>query len=416
MTTELTTSVSYLQGDQLNAFTQKVEGVQRKLKDAWRDTLNAMQDLEKIRWEGEWLDDPVWKEWDVAAQRHGQNRAERSWFAWLGRRGGFNWNDRALDNQQVYSRLLATWVLTVAVENYNGEVMLAASKSAAPESGASGRSLLPAPTAVDQVTPFLSKIVRTEALPEAWLSHESAQEACRVDRNAHPYKAPAEQTDLVAAWDLCVKNNLDPKTGTLRYQTSSTGLSLPVPPSSKASLFILAKQQSMFSRPKKEYIETVAAESPAERDARLKAEAERRERSAKVWKDIDTESEARKRFNDQQLAYIEQQRKREEEVAPIRNNAFKYNELLVSVSRSIGNLRRFVEEIDSIHGTKFFAELRAIDLGLVSVADDVPRLQEAGTELVELCKLIASNSQPSGIKFSKTINEDGSDVADLEVI
>jgi hypothetical protein len=285
----------------------------------------------------------------------------------------------------------------------------------APESGATSRSLLPVPTAVDQVTPFLSRIARTEELPEVCVSRYKAAD---VDLNsqAHPYKSPAEQVELVSAWELCVKNNIDRKTGTLRYQTTSTGLSLPVPPSSTASQAILMQQQTEFSKPKREYIAAVNAETDAERTARLKAEKEQRERSARVWKEIDTETEARKRFNEQQLAYIEQQRKREEELAPIRNNAFKYNELLVAVSRSIGNLRRFVEEIDSIHGTKFFAELRAIDLGLVTVADDVPRLQEAGNELVALCKLIASNSSPTGIKFAKTINEDGSEVADLEVI
>jgi len=141
-TTEITPALHYLEGKDLENFTIEVESVQRKLKDAWRDTLDAMQDLERIRWGAKWLDDPIWKEWDEAAQRHGAKRAERSWFSWLGRRGGFSWNERELTDQETYQRLLATWVLTVAIEIHNARVV-EGEKAPATVAGAFEAELLP---------------------------------------------------------------------------------------------------------------------------------------------------------------------------------------------------------------------------------------------------------------------------------
>jgi hypothetical protein len=417
-TTEITPALHYLEGKDLESFTIEVESVQRKLKDAWRDTLDAMQDLERIRWGTKWLDDPIWKEWDEAAQRHGAKRAERSWFSWLGRRGGFSWNERELTDHQTYNRLLATWVLTVAIEIHNARVV-EGEKAPPTVGGAFAAELLPPPTAISQVNPFLSKIARTDELPESWASNPDAV-ALGIGTHQYPYLPPAEQDELITAWSLCVYTNIDSKTNQLRYQTTSSGISIPVPPTVSFSTSKLMSMQvpedEDTKRQRDSYVEAKKAETQPERDARIKREREAAERSRQIWKDIDTESEARKRYNEAQLEHLKQQKQRLEETAPIRDNAFKYNELLVAMTRSISNLRRFVEEVESIKGTQFFNEMRGYQLPLVTVADDVPRLQQAGTELVEICKKVTTSNPPTGIKFAKTINEDGSEVADLEVI
>jgi hypothetical protein len=75
-----------------------------------------------------------------------------------------------------------------------------------------------------------------------------------------------------------------------------------------------------------------------------------------------------------------------------------YNGRLHNASKAIHELLVYLQTLSRTHGTQYLEEMRAIDvLGLITVKDDIQRLQEAGQELIQSVNLARSSDPPTGI-------------------
>ena len=75
-----------------------------------------------------------------------------------------------------------------------------------------------------------------------------------------------------------------------------------------------------------------------------------------------------------------------------------YNGRLHAASTAIHELLGYLQSLSRIHGTQLLDEMRCIDvLGLITVKDDMQRLQDAGQELIQAVNLARSSDPPSGI-------------------
>jgi len=81
-----------------------------------------------------------------------------------------------------------------------------------------------------------------------------------------------------------------------------------------------------------------------------------------------------------------------------------YNRCLHGTSKAIHELLSYLESLSRIHGTQLLDEMRTVDvLGMITVSDDMQRLQTMGTELMQALKL-ARSSDPSTGMHATTIN------------
>jgi len=136
---------------------------------------------------------------------------------------------------------------------------------------------------------------------------------------------------------------------------------------------------------------TVAAVDPAEeerkaaafRDTMAKIRDTKAERQAKVEVDhVREQLDASER---------EQRHNLEEEVR-------LYNGRLHAASKAIHELLVYLQTLSRVHGTQFLDDMRSIDvLGLLTVQDDIERLQQAGQDLIQAVNLARSSDPPTGI-------------------
>jgi|DEB0MinimDraft_6_1074348.scaffolds.fasta_scaffold10365_3 hypothetical protein len=75
-----------------------------------------------------------------------------------------------------------------------------------------------------------------------------------------------------------------------------------------------------------------------------------------------------------------------------------YNARLHDASKAIHELLGYLQTLSRTHGTQLLDEMRCIDvLGLITVKDDMPRLQEMGQELMAAVRLAQSSEPSTGI-------------------
>lgn len=87
-----------------------------------------------------------------------------------------------------------------------------------------------------------------------------------------------------------------------------------------------------------------------------------------------------------------------ERVDLLQQEVRSYNTRLHGASKAIHELYSYLQNLSRIHGTQLLDEMRCIDvLGLITVSDDLQRLQEAGQELIQSVNLARSSDPPSGI-------------------
>jgi hypothetical protein len=78
-----------------------------------------------------------------------------------------------------------------------------------------------------------------------------------------------------------------------------------------------------------------------------------------------------------------------------------YNGRLHAASTAIHDLLGYLQSLSRIHGTELLDEMRCIDvLGLITVKDDMQRLQDAGQELIQAVNLARSSQPPTGIDMT----------------
>jgi hypothetical protein len=75
-----------------------------------------------------------------------------------------------------------------------------------------------------------------------------------------------------------------------------------------------------------------------------------------------------------------------------------YNGRLHAASKAIHELLGYLQTLSRTHGTQLLDEMRGIDvLGLITVGDDMQRLQEMGTELMDAVKMARTSDPSTGI-------------------
>jgi hypothetical protein len=75
-----------------------------------------------------------------------------------------------------------------------------------------------------------------------------------------------------------------------------------------------------------------------------------------------------------------------------------YSSNLIAASKAIHGLLCYLQSLSRIHGTQLLDEMRRTDfMGLVTVSDDMQRLQEMGQELMQAVNLARSSDPPTGI-------------------
>jgi hypothetical protein len=95
----------------------------------------------------------------------------------------------------------------------------------------------------------------------------------------------------------------------------------------------------------------------------------------------------------EQLNAVEQDQRHE-----IEEQVRHYNKRLHDAGTAIHDLLGYLQTLSRTHGTQYLDQMRCIDvLGLITVKDDMQRLQEMGTELMDAVKLARTSDPSTGI-------------------
>jgi hypothetical protein len=125
------------------------------------------------------------------------------------------------------------------------------------------------------------------------------------------------------------------------------------------------------------------------------ANAERfKETMAKI-RDTKAEREAKVEVDHvrEQLDAAEQDQRHE-----LEEQVRHYNRRLHDAGTAIHDLLGYLQTLSRTHGTQYLDQMRCIDvLGLITVGDDMQRLQEMGTELMDAVKLARTSDPSTGI-------------------
>jgi hypothetical protein len=95
----------------------------------------------------------------------------------------------------------------------------------------------------------------------------------------------------------------------------------------------------------------------------------------------------------EQLNAVEQDQRHE-----LEEQVRHYNKRLHDAGTAIHDLLGYLQTLSRTHGTQYLGRMRCIDvLGLITVGDDMKRLQEMGTELMDAVKLARTSDPSTGI-------------------
>jgi hypothetical protein len=125
------------------------------------------------------------------------------------------------------------------------------------------------------------------------------------------------------------------------------------------------------------------------------ANAERFKETMASIRDTKAERTAKVEVNHvrEQLDAAEQEQRHE-----LEEQVRHYNRRLHDAGTAIHDLLGYLQTLSRTHGTQLLDEMRGIDvLGLITVGDDMQRLQEMGTELMDAVKLARTSDPSTGI-------------------
>jgi hypothetical protein len=366
------------------------------LGSAFLNKVEAVRELEAIRWTGEWTYDQLWNDLKTG-NLQGMTQAEcdrvpKDWYTWLEHVREFRIEGEPIA-QQTYSNLRASGALIDAIRYANTERML----------GDAGE--LPLPENEAQVAPYvgiLEKEPATAAAAAGRLSgfaplfRSQIEKSVKADPqyNSAPFLPAAEQTNTVLAWhsvwDALPANRKFEKNGT------------PKPPSRNFSRDVLRSTQEEKSSDggikvptgRTEVLDQVAKQKKEEEQER--ARIEHRKLMDKVRESRSQQSA----INEQERVRRELRMKEEQELDEIKGYVRDYNSSINRVLQEMSGLHNFLRKISNLKGTQYLEEMRQMDMGIVSVADDVQRYRKMQDRLGEIFKLASSSNPPTGIDMS----------------
>jgi cell fate (sporulation/competence/biofilm development) regulator YlbF (YheA/YmcA/DUF963 family) len=373
-TTTVSTPV-YLVQEVQTSLNDRVSRIKGSLTNAFKAKLDIMFELEAIRWSAEWLNDEIWKRWDAEYQAKGKDRAPRHWSRWVSIRGIYS-DDMGLDDATKYQRWICTAILYRLIEMHNEAGLVS-------ETG-TNPAVLPLPSSVSQVDAMMSLIKRADQYPDVWQDHEDTEKG-NLKSDATPYLPPEEQTHLIGLWQSAWEASPHQYRKIDRGTPMETVVAV-APSQVTVRKTLEAIGEKDFRRPRDP--QTIDVSEPLPEQAKKRDE---------VWESIKERRQVESQYDPVQQKRLDQQAREAEETRDARNRVLRYNELLVQLKRDVNALQIFVTEIDRVHGTQLFPEMRDMRLGLISVSDDVERLKETAEALMDICRKVTTANPPSGI-------------------
>lgn len=367
---------------QQDALNDRCKRVIELLGSSFTNKVDAVRELEAIRWTGDWTKDEFWNRLDGIEGYTSAQLAKipRDWVTYVDLVRQFRIEGEPI-SKTTYSNLVCAGALIDAINHRNSQ----------------GNGLeLPLPANPTQCMPFRSLLRRAPSAPRDLAGFAPGFRA-QIERSeltdSSPYLPSVEQVDVVDAWADC----WDALPSDRQYDN----LNRPQPPSKNWSEGVLrAAQTEPTSKG-----ETVKLPSRPAVDATVrKAVAQKNEKDAaefkKMMADIRERESDIKARNEQERIAAEIRRKEAAEQDEIKGYVREYSFAINEVLQSSQKLLTFLKKLSNIKGTQYLAEMRAFDLGIVSCRDDVQRFQLLQERIGEIFKLASSSNPPTGIDMT----------------
>lgn len=370
-----------LDTQQQDALNDRCKRVIELLGSSFTNKVDAVRELEAIRWTGDWTKDEFWNRLDGIQGYTSAQLAKipRDWVTYVDLVRQFRIEGEPI-SASTYQRLVTAGALMDAINHRN-------SQGDGPE--------LPLPSSPAQCEPFRGLLGRQSGAPRD-LSGFAPAFRKQIENNwvnSNPYLPAVEQVDAVNAWADC----WDALPSDRQYDN----LNRPQPPSGNWSLQVLKAAQTEPTGKG----ETVKLPSRPVVDATVrKAVAQKNEKEAaefkKMMADIRERESDIKARNEQERIAAEIRRKEAAEQDEIKGYVREYSFAINEVLQSSQKLLTFLKKLSNIKGTQYLAEMRAFDLGIVSCRDDVQRFQLLQERIGEIFKLASSSNPPTGIDMT----------------
>ena len=353
------------------------------LGSSFTNKVDAVRELEAIRWNGGWTKDEFWNRLHTSGEYSDEQikRIPRDWVTYVDLVRQFRIEGEPI-TRSTYNRLVTAGALIDAINFRN-------SRLHAP--------VLPLPTSPSQCEPFMALLQRSELKRDlSGFAPDFKQRLESVETlgvNINPYAPPTDQDLVLRAWKDC----WDALPSDKQYDH----LNRPQPPGPSWSKKILKKSQTEPSINS----EIISLPSSPRIDATSRAaKAKRNEKAAQEFRDMmnqirEREADINTRTQQERVA-AELRRKEAQELdeikAYVREYSFSINELLQSSQK----LLVFLRKLSNLKGTQYLSEMRAFDLGITSCSDDVQRFQLLQERIGEIFTLASSSCAPTGIDMT----------------
>ena len=388
MTQSITTNAPHVIDEVLNnerqqALDEQCNKVTSLLGSAFFNKVDAVRELEAIRWTGEWTYDNFWNEIDgIEGYSATQlSKIPRDWVTYVDLVRQFRIEGEPI-SRTTYSNLVCAGALVDAINHRNTQ---------------NEQIQLPLPANPTQCMPYRS-LIRRAPSDGRDLSGFASVFRAQVERDgafdSNPYSPAIEQTDVVTAWADC----WDALPSDRQYDN----LNRPQPPTKNWSESVLRASQTEATG-KGESVKLPSRPQAIDASVRA-ATAKQNEKEAvefkKMMADIRERREDIGARNEQERIAAEIRRKEAAEQDEIKGYVREYSFAINEVLQSSQKLLTFLNKLSNIKGTAYLAEMRAFDLGIVSCRDDVQRFQLMQERIGEIFKLASSSNPPAGIDMT----------------
>ena len=374
-----------LDQQQQDSLNEQCKRVVELLGSAFFNKVDAVRELEAIRWTGQWTKDEFWNRLDgIEGYTEAQlAKIPRDWVTYVDLVRQFRIEGEPIA-RTTYLDLVRAGAMIDAI-NYRN------SQGEGPE--------LPLPANPSHSQPFAGLLKREDLVVGSRsrdLSGFAPAFRANIENttiNSNPYLPAVEQTDAVNAWADC----WDALPSDRQYDN----LNRPVSPSQRWSRQVLAASQTEATGKG----ETVKLPSRPTVDATVRAATnQKNEKEAaefkKMMADIrERESDINAR-NAQERVAAEIRRREAAEQDEIKGYVREYSFAINEVLQSSQKLLTFLKKLSDIKGTSYLEEMRAFDLGIVSCRDDVQRFQLMQQRIGEIFQLASSSNPPTGIDMT----------------
>jgi hypothetical protein len=371
-----------LDNQRQQALDEQCNRVTSLLGSAFFNKVDAVRELEAIRWTGDWTYDNFWNEIEgIEGYTPAQlAKIPRDWVTYVDLVRQFRIEGEPI-SRTTYCNLVRAGALIDAI-NYRN------SQGEGPT--------LPLAENPGQCEPFAGLLRRSPGDRRDTSGFAPAFRA-QIERegayDSSPYLPAVEQVDAVTAWADC----WDALPSDQQYDN----LNRPAPPSRNWSRQVLAGSQTealgkgeTVNLPFRPTVDATVRKAVSQQTEKESAEFK------KMMADIRERREDIGARNEQERIAAEIRRKEAVEQDEIKGYVREYSFAINGVLQSSQKLLTFLKKLSNIKGTEYLAEMRAFDLGMVSCRDDVQRFQLMQERLGEIFKLASSSNPPTGIDMA----------------